>query len=96
MSKIYINTDKLDEASELIKNHTAKLEQLLVNYVIRMQKVLTDTKEWQGNAAENFVQTVKNDYKTDQVPMLNSIRKYAQELQFISNDYKKVVKENEL
>jgi hypothetical protein len=28
--------------------------------------------------------------------MLNSIRKYAQELQFISNDYKKVVKENEL
>ena len=51
MSRIYIDTDKLEDDCQHIKEYAAKLDQLLTNYVTRMQKVPNETKEWQGNSA---------------------------------------------
>lgn len=96
MSKIYIDTDKLEDDCKQIKEYVAKLDQLLTNYVSRMQKVPNQTKEWQGNSADAFVNIIKDDYKKDYTQVLNSIRKYANELQTVANDYKSVVQENAL
>ena len=96
MSKIYIDTDKLEDDSEQIKKYAAKLDQLLTNYVSRMQKVPNETKEWQGNSAEAFVNIIKDDYKKDYTQLLTSIRTYANELQNVAKDYKSVVQENPL
>ena len=96
MSKISIDTDKLEDDSEQIKKYAAKLDQLLTNYVSRMQKVPNETKEWQGNSAEAFVNIIKDDYKKDYIQVLNGIRNYANELQNVAKDYKSVVQENPL
>lgn len=96
MSRIYVDTDKLEEDCQHIKEYAAKLDQLLTNYVTRMQKVPNETKEWQGNSAESFVNIIKEDYKNDYSQVLNSIRKYANELQFAASDFKSVVQENVL
>jgi uncharacterized protein YukE len=96
MSRVYIDTDKLEDDCLQIKEYAAKLDQLLTNYVTRMQKVPTETKEWQGNSAEAFVNIIKDDYKNEYSVMLNNIRKYANELQLAANDYKAVVLENKL
>ncbi len=96
MSRIYVDTDKLEDDSRQIKEYVAKLDQLLTNYVNKMQKVPNETKEWQGNSAESFVKIIKDDYTNDYSQVLNSIRKYANELQFAANDYKSVVQNNVL
>ena len=77
MSRVYIDTDKLEDDCLQIKEYAAKLDQLLTNYVTRMQKVPTETKEWQGNSAESFVNIIKEDYKNDYTQVINGIRKYA-------------------
>ena len=96
MSRVYIDTDKLEDDCLQIKEYAAKLAQLLTNYVTRMQKVPTETKEWQGNSAESFVNIIKEDYKNDYTQVINGIRKYANELQFAASDLKSVVQENVL
>jgi len=96
MSRVYIDTDKLEDDCLQIKEYAAKLDQLLTNYVTRMQKVPTETKEWQGNSAESFVNIIKEDYKNDYTQVINGIRKYANELQFAASDFKSVVQENVL
>ena len=96
MSRVYIDTDKLEDDCLQIKEYAAKLDQLLTNYVTRMQKVPTETKEWQGNSAESFVNIIKEDYKNDYTQVVNGIRKYANELQFAASDLKSVVQENVL
>jgi uncharacterized protein YukE len=96
MGKIYVDTDKLNDDSQQVKELAAKLDQLLTNYVTRMQKVPNETKEWQGNSAEAFVNIIKDDYKTDYTYLISTIRKYANELKFASDDYKSVVQENVL
>lgn len=96
MSSVYIDTDKLEDDCLQIKEYAAKLDQLLTNYVTRMQKVPTETKEWQGNSAESFVNIIKEDYKNDYTQVINGIRKYANELQFAASDFKSVVQENVL
>ena len=96
MSRVYIDTDKLENDCLQIKEYTAKLDQLLTNYVTRMQKVPTETKEWQGNSAESFVNIIKEDYKNDYTQVINGIRKYANELQLAASDFKSVVQENVL
>lgn len=96
MSRIYIDTDKLEDDSQQIKEYAAKLDQLLTEYVTRMNKVPNETKEWQGNSAEAFVNIIKEDYKTDYTQLISTIRKYANELKFAADDYKSVVQENVL
>ena len=96
MSRVYIDTDKLEDDCLQIKEYAAKLDQLLTNYVTRMQKVPTETKEWQGNSAESFVNIIKEDYKNYYTQVINGIRKYANELQFAASDLKSVVQENVL
>ena len=96
MSRIYIDTDKLEDDSQQIKEYLAKLDQIITNYVTKMQKVPTETKEWQGNSAEAFVNIIKEDYKNYYAQLFSNIRKYADELQFAANDYKSVVTENVL
>ena len=96
MSRIYIDTDKLEDDSQQIKEYAAKLDQLLTEYVTRMNKVPNETKEWQGNSAESFVNIIKEDYKNDYTQVINGIRKYANELQFAASDFKSVVQENVL
>ena len=96
MSRIYIDTDKLEDDSQQIKEYAAKLDQLLTEYVTRMNKVPNETKEWQGNSAEEFVNIIKEDYKTDYTQLISTIRKYANELKFAADDYKSVVQENVL
>ena len=61
-----------------------------------MNKVPNETKEWQGNSAESFVNIIKEDYKTDYTQLISTIRKYANELKFAADDYKSVVQENVL
>lgn len=96
MSKIFVDTDRLEDDSKQIKEYAAKLDQILTNYVTKMQKVPTETKEWQGNSADDFVKIIKDDYQNNYLEFINSIRKYANELQSVASDYKSVVKENVL
>ena len=48
MSRVYIDTDKLEDDSKHIKEYVTKLDELLTKYVTRMLKVPNETKEWQG------------------------------------------------
>jgi uncharacterized protein YukE len=96
MSKCYIDTEQLEKAANDIKNYANKLDQLLTSYVERMGKVPYETKEWQGNSAENFVQIIKNDYKKEYIPLITTIKKYANELDTAANECKKIVTENNL
>jgi hypothetical protein len=55
--------------------------------VIQHQYQAAETKEWQGNSADNFVEIVKNDYKNNHLMLMNNIRKYADELNMSANEY---------
>lgn len=94
MSKLHIDTEKMVTASNDIKNYVTKIDLLLTAYVERMSKVPNETKEWQGNAAEDFVELVKKEYKDDFVPLMTNIKKYATELEIVATEHKNVVAEN--
>ncbi len=94
MSKLHIDTEKMVTASNDIKNYVTKIDLLLTAYVERMSKVPNETKEWQGNAAEDFVELVKKEYKDDFVPLMTNIKKYATELETVATEHKNVVAEN--
>lgn len=96
MSKLHIDTEKMVTASNDIKNYVTKIDLLLTAYVERMNKVPNETKEWQGNAAEEFVELIKKEYKEDFVPLMTNIKKYAVELETAANDYKNIVAENNI
>ena len=96
MSKLHIDTEKMVTASNDIKNYVTKIDLLLTEYVERMSKVPNDTKEWQGNAAEDFVELVKKEYKEDFVPLMANIKKYAIELETVATEHKNIVAENNI
>lgn len=96
MSKVYIDTDKLEDDSKHIKEYAAKLDELLTKYVTRMLKVPNDTKEWQGNSADSFMEIIKKDYQLEYSKVVSEIRSFANELQLVADDYKSIVKENVL
>lgn len=91
-----MDTEKMVTASNEIKNYVTKIDQLLTAYVERMNKVPNETKEWQGNAAEDFVELIKKEYKEDFVPLMANIKKYAIELETTASDHKNVVAENNI
>lgn len=94
MAKHEIDTDQMISDSTRIKELLANLDQLLTDYVKRIQKVPTETKEWQGNAADNFVTIVKNDYTNNHLLLMNNIRKYADELNMSANEYISISQNN--
>ena len=94
MAKHEIDTDQMISDSTRIKELLANLDQLLTDYVKRIQKVPTETKEWQGNAADNFVTLVKNDYTNNHLLLMNNIRKYADELNMSANEYINISQSN--
>lgn len=96
MTKVNIDTEKMVTASKEINGYVAKIDSLLLAYVERMNKVPNETKEWQGNAAEDFVELIKKEYKSDFVPLLNCIKKYAAELETVANEHDTVVVENSI
>ena len=96
MTKINIDTERLVTASKEINGYVAKIDSLLRSYVERMNKVPNETKEWQGNAAEEFVELIKKEYKSDFLPILNCIKKYATELETVATEYDAVVVENNI
>ena len=59
MSRVYIDTDKLEDDSKHIKEYVTKLDELLTKYVTRMLKVPNETKEWQGNSADYFMDIIR-------------------------------------
>ena len=94
MAKHEVDTDQMISDSTRIKELLANLDQLLTDYVKRIQKVPTETKEWQGNAADNFVTLVKNDYTNNHLLLMNNIRKYADELNMSANEYINISQSN--
>lgn len=96
MSKIYLDTKKMLTASNEINNYVTKIDQLLSSYLERMNKVPNETKEWQGNAAEDFVELIKKEYKEDFIPLLKNIKAYAEELETAATDHQNVVAENNI
>ena len=96
MSKLHIDTEKMVTASNDIKNYVTKIDQLLSSYIERMNKMPNEAKEWQGNAAEEFVELIKKEYTDDFVPLMSNIKKYATELETIATDHKNVVAENSI
>ena len=94
MAKHEIDTDQMISDSTRIKELLANLDQLLTDYVKRIQKVPTETKEWQGNSADNFVAIVKNDYTNNHLLLMNNIRKYADELNMSANEYINISQNN--
>ena len=96
MTKINIDTEKMVTASKEINGYVAKIDSLLLSYIERMNKVPNDTKEWQGNAAEEFVELIKKEYKSDFLPLLNCIKKYATELEIVANEHNAIVVENSI
>ena len=94
MAKHEIDTDQMISDSAKIKEVLASLDQLLTDYVKGIQKVPTETKEWQGNACDNFVTIVKNDYTNNHLMLMNNIRKYADELNMSANEYLNISQNN--
>ena len=88
-----IDTVKLLNASSEIKTLLTNLERVSNEYLTCMGKVPNDTKEWQGNASENFVEIIKKDYETELLSLLNSIKKIAAEMETEANEYQKIVNE---
>lgn len=96
MSRVYIDTDKLEDDSKHIKEYVTKLDELLTNYVKRMLKVPNETKEWQGNSADSFVEIIKKDYQLEYSKVISEIRSFANELNLVADDFKTIVKDNVL
>lgn len=90
MDKYEIDTDKLEEASFNIETALTNFERVLSEYLARMQKVPNETKEWQGNASEDFVEILKNDYQAEYIPLIKSIRKIADEMAYEAQEYKAI------
>ena len=94
MSRVYIDTDKLEDDSKHIKEYVTKLDELLTKYVTRMLKVPNETKEWQGNSADSFMDIIKKDYQLEYSKVISEIRSFANELQLVASDYKSIIKDN--
>jgi uncharacterized protein YukE len=94
MSRVYIDTDKLEDDSKRIKEYVTKLDELLTKYVTRMLKVPNETKEWQGNSADAFMDIIKKDYQLEYSKVISEIRSFANELHLVADDYKSIVKDN--
>lgn len=93
MSKYYVDSDRLEQDSLLMKEYISKIDQLLTSYVSKIQRVPTQTKEWEGNSAENFAELVKNEYVNDFVPLLSNLRKYSNELNDAGKEFTVITRE---
>lgn len=93
MSKYYIDSDRLEQDSLLMKEYISKIDQLLTSYVSKIQRVPTQTKEWEGNSAERFAELVKNEYVNDFVPLLSNLRKYSNELNDAGKEFTVITRE---
>ncbi|HIS18515.1 MAG TPA: hypothetical protein IAC02_07920 [Candidatus Coprovivens excrementavium] len=96
MAKYNIDTNKLEEASLEIKSITSNINRVLTEYVSMMAKVPTETKEWQGNASEEFVEIIKNDFRNEYLPLLDNIIKYADEMSLESTEFQNIPSNNTL
>lgn len=96
MTKISIDTERLENASIEIKNILTQINNALSEYVNKMSKVPNETKEWQGNASEQFMDIIKNDYNNEYVPFLNNIRKYADEMHIEAIEHQNISSTNRL
>ena len=93
MSKIYVDTDKLEEDSELIKGYVKKLEELLDSYMKQILRInQPEVNIWRGNSADKFLEIIKEDYKNEYTKVLQRIRLFATELYVAADEYKSVVK----
>lgn len=96
MTKITIDTERLENASIEIKNILTQMDIVLKEYVNKMNKVPTETKEWQGNASEQFMEIITNDYNNKLVPFMDNIRKYADEMHLEATEYQNISMINRL
>lgn len=80
MSKSYIDTTKLNNDYIEFNETVANLERVLTNYYTKMAKVPTETLEWQGVAAKEFVSILDLDYKKDVIGLIKNLKQYANEL----------------
>ncbi len=94
--KINIDTERLENASIEIKNILTQMNNALAEYVNKMNKVPNETKEWQGNASEQFMEIITNDYNHKLVPFMNNIRKYADEMQLEAKEHQSISLTNRL
>lgn len=96
MAEREIDTDKLLENCYELKKYITALDTLLSDYVGKMQKVPTVTKEWQGIASQQFMDIIKEDYIKDYAPLLNTLRKYAAEIEIEAKGYKTISTDNKI
>lgn len=96
MAKCEIDTNKLLENCDELKKCISALDSLLSNYVGRMQKVPTETKEWQGMASQQFMDIIKEDHIKDYVPLLNILRRYAFEIEAEARGYASISMYNKI
>lgn len=91
-----INVTNLNNASIEINDIVNKIDSLLIDYVNRISKVPTETKEWVGNASDQFAEIIKNDYKVDYLPLVESLRKVADSMHKDAIDYADIVRSTKL
>lgn len=76
MLKIDVDTNKMKELGKSIITNNVNLTNELKGLKNRLDKMVTETFEWEGNSAENFVKTVDLQIK-ELEPFLQMIDNYG-------------------
>lgn len=96
MAKYNIDTDKMKEASANINVCISDIEVLIGNMVKRFDNMPNETKEWQGNASEDFVSVVDDQYQNIYKPFIELLKTYSKNLKNAAEDFEVLESNNRL
>lgn len=87
MAKYEIDTEKMKTASVNLNLCIDDIEILIKNLVKRFDEMPTLTREWEGNAADDFVSVVDEQNENVYKPFIELLRTYSKDLKNIAEDF---------
>lgn len=96
MSTYNIDTERIKQANSDINTYINDITTILNNISKRIEKMPVETKEWQGNAADEFAQIMHEQKEKEFLPFIIKLQTYSNILKNIAEDFDNVERNTKL
>lgn len=96
MGNYNVDTEGLRQANSDINSYINDINTILNNTIKRIENMPRETREWQGNSADEFAQIAKEQKELEFNPIMQKLQQFSNELKRIAEDFDNVERNTRL